>query len=283
MTKHLGLSLVVVWGLGSLPARASQVLPPEVAQVMTEIDRAASSQNLERVMRHYSEDFSNSDGQTKAALKTGLQKLWAKYSDLSYKTEVTNWQKVGNQYLVEAVTKIEGKQKQAKFKPFKLSAQLTAKQTYQTQTGRLQILRQEIVQETSLLTAGDRPPKLDLRLPNVIGLGRQYTVDAIADTPEYNIMVGAIFAEPVTSNSFLMDKTVDLEPLRSGGIFKIGQAPYKEGNYWVSAVIVREGGISIAGQRLQVSKDQVGDQYKPAPDLPVRSLIRPSIRRAPAS
>lgn len=283
MTKHLGLGFAILWAVSGLPAWANQPVPPEVTQVITEIDRAASSQNLDRVMRHYAESFSTSDGKTKTLLKQSLQKLWSQYSDLTYNTEILNWQKVGNQYLIEAVTKIEGKQKLAKFKPFKLSAQLTSKQTYQPQAGRLQILRQEILRETSLLTAGDQPPKVELRLPNVIGLGRQYTVDAIADTPEYNIMVGAIFAEPVTKDSFLMNKTVDLEPLRSGGIFKIGQAPYKEGDYWISAVIVREGGITIAGQRLQVSKDQVGDQYKPAPDIPVRSLIRPSIRRSPAS
>jgi hypothetical protein len=262
----------------------SQPVPPEIVQLVTEVDRAASKQELEQVLRFYADGFEHSDGLTKDTLKTSLRELWSRYSQLSYKTEVKNWEQKGNQYTVEAVTKIQGNQKEAKFKPFKLTAELISKQTYQQKDGKWQILRQDITQETSILTAGNQPPIVELRLPNVIGVGRQYSLDAIAETPDYNIIVGAIFTEPVSANGFFKDRSVDLEPLRSGGIYKIGQAPYKEGNFWVSAVIVREGGITITGKRLRVSKDEVGDQYKPLPDVgPVRSLIRPSIPRIPAS
>lgn len=286
-TRTILLAIALISGLfPQVPdARAAnEVLPLEIAQIVTEIDRAASKQELDQLLGFYADGFSHSDGLTKDSLKTSLRELWAQYSQLNYKTQVKSWEQKGNQFIVEAVTKIQGNQKEAKFKPFRLSAELTSKQTYQQKNGKWRISRQDILQETSTLTAGNQPPKVEMRLPDVIGVGRQYSLDAIAETPDYNIMVGAIFTEPVTATGFFKDKTIDLEPLRSGGIYKIGQAPYKEGNFWVSAVLVREGGITITGQRLRVSKDEIGEQYKPAPDIgPVRSLIRPSIPRTPSS
>lgn len=279
------IALASAFTLTDLNAKAAtQPLPPEIAQIVTEVDRNASSQDLDRLLRSYADGFSHSDGLTKDSLRASLRELWSRYSQLSYKTEVKNWEQKGNQYTVETVTKIQGNQKEAKFKSFKLSAELTSKQTYQQQDGKWQISRQDVLQETSTLTTGTQPPQVQMRLPNVIGVGRQYSLDAIAETPDYNIMVGAVFTEPVTTAGFFKDKTIDLEPLRSGGIYKIGQAPYQEGNFWVSVVLVREGGITISGQRLRVSKDEIGEQYKPAPDVgPVRSLIRPSNPRIPAS
>jgi ketosteroid isomerase-like protein len=265
-------------------AAPDQPAPRELVNAVEAIDQAGNKQDVDGVLRFYADGFSHSDGLTRETLKTSLRDLWQRYSKISYKTEIKNWELKGNQYFFEAITNVQGNQKEAKFKPFSLSAELSSKQVLQQKDGKWQILRQDILQESSLLTAGDKPPKVEMRLPNVIGLGRQYSLDAIAETPDFNIMLGAIFEEPVTATGFFKDKTINLEPLRGGGIYKIGQAPYKEGNYWISVVMVREGGIAISGQRLRVSKDEVGEQYKPLPDIGVvRSRIRPSIPRQPAS
>ncbi|MGA1475692.1 MAG: nuclear transport factor 2 family protein, partial [Prochlorothrix sp.] len=58
--------------------------------------------------------------------------------------------------------------------------------------------------------------------------------------------------EAVRQESYGAITEIGLEPIVSGGIFKVGRAPGVEDTRWISAVVVRKGGITFVTQRLQV-------------------------------
>jgi ketosteroid isomerase-like protein len=244
----------------------ANLAPQGLVKAIANLDGAASKQDLQRVMEFYPDSFKQGDGLTKQKLRESLEALWQKYKDIQYQTEIIKVEPKGDTYIVETMTKIRGTHGQGESQ-FKLVATLTSVQTYQNKGDNWQILRQDILTERSTLISGENPPTVELRLPQVIGIGRQYALDAIVTEPlEASLLLGAVVEEKVNASNFIKDVTIDLEALKSGGIFKIGQAPYNEGDRWISVVLVRENGISINSQRVRVSKDLVGGQYTPLPE-----------------
>jgi ketosteroid isomerase-like protein len=240
--------------------------PQGLVKAIANLDNAASKQDLQGVMNFYADNFKQGDGLSRQKLKESLEALWQRYKDISYQTEIVKVEPKGDTYIVETKTKIKGTQGEGESK-FKLVASLTSVQTYQNKGENWQIIRQDILTERSSLVSGEKPPTVELRLPEIIGIGRQYSLDAIVTEPlESSLLLGAVVEEKVNPTNYIKDVTIDLEALKSGGIFKIGQAPYTEGDRWISVVLVRENGISINSQRVRVSKDLVGGQYTPLPE-----------------
>jgi ketosteroid isomerase-like protein len=264
----LATSLTAVASVGKSVAVAAtaETAPPELVNALKSLDAAASKKDINTVMQFYTPNFAHGDGLTKQKLHDSLEGLWKRYKDIKYNTELTKWERKGNTYTVETLTRIQGT-KPGNDGEYKLDAQLVSTQVYQANGSNLQISRQDIVSEKSFITSGEKPPKVDLRLPDRIGVGRQYSLDAIIPEPlGTSLLLGTILEEDVSPENYLKDATVELEPLRAGGVFKIGQAPYKSGDRWISVVLIQETGITISSQRLRVSKDVVGNQYKSLPE-----------------
>ncbi len=250
-------------------------LLPELQATLAAIDQSASERNLDRLLQYFAPEFQSSDGMNLEQLRAHLQTLWGRYGQMQYRTTVDGWEQREGNYILKTTTTIRGGQPKEK-DDFTLEAKISAEQTYRWQNNRWQILRQNILTEQSVLKAGEDPPPVELRLPTEIGVGRNYTVDAIVTRPLGNgFVLGAILEEPVNTNNYLKERSVDLSPLRAGGIFKIGSAPFREGQRWVSAVLVQEGGITIVTQRLRVSRNFTGNQYTPLPDLPPNRRLPP--------
>lgn len=257
-------------------AQSSQPAPPELSNIVYALDKAASSQDLEAVMKYYAPSFNHADGLTRDGYKQTLRDLWQRYKKISYRTEVSKWDKQGDIITAETVTMVVGA-KASENDNFKLDARVSSKQTYKSINGQLQILSQQVLSEQSSLSTGDAPPPVSLKVPELIGVGRQYVLDAIVTEPLGNsLLLGAAIEEPVEAKNYLNDNTINLRPLRAGGLFKIGQAPFASGDRWISVVLVRESGITITSQRLRVSKDFTGNQYTPLPEPDVTpSRVRP--------
>lgn len=258
-------------------AATSEATPPELVNAISTLDSAASKKDINTVMQFYTPNFAHSDGLSKQKLRESLEGLWKRYNNIKYKTEVTKWDRKGNTYTVETLTRVQGTKPGAEGE-FKLDAQLVSTQVYQVGSGNLQISRQDILSEKSSITSGEKPPTVELRLPDQIGVGRQYALDAVIPEPlGANLLLGSIVEEEVSPANYLKDTTIELEPLRAGGVFKIGQAPYTPGDRWVSVVLVQETGITISSQRMRVSKNNIGNQYKSSPEsATTRSRVRPA-------
>jgi ketosteroid isomerase-like protein len=258
-------------------AATSDTAPTELVNAISSLDAAASKKDINAVMQFYAPNFAHGDGLTRQKLRDSLEGLWKSYTDIKYNTKVTKWERKGNTYTVETMTQIQGT-KPSNHGEYKLDAQLVSTQVYQPNGSNLQISRQDIVSEKSFLTSGEKPPKVELRMPDKIGVGRQYSLDAVIPEPiGHSLLLGTIVEEDVSAENYLKDSTVELEPLRAGGVFKIGQAPYTTGDRWISVVLIQETGITISSQRLRVSKDVVGNQYKSLPEaLTTPSRVRPA-------
>ena len=274
----LATSVTAVASVGKSVAVAatSEATPPELVNAINNLDSAASKKDINAVMQFYTPNFTHSDGLTKQKLRDSLEGLWKRYNNIKYSTEVTKWDRKGNTYTVETVTRIQGA-KPGNDGEYKLDAQLVSAQVYQANGDNLQMSRQDILAEKSSITSGEKPPKVELRLPDKIGVGRQYALDAVIPEPlGTNLLLGSIIEEEVSPANYLKDTTIELEPLRAGGVFKIGQAPYTVGDRWVSVVLVQETGITISSQRMRVSKNTVGNQYKSSPESATTpSRVRP--------
>lgn len=262
--KVLAVSIVIA-PVVIHPAQAAvkaNNFPAGLFQAIATLDSAANRQDLAGVMKFYSDDFKHSDGMTKPMFQEILQKFWQTHRGIQYRTEIINIESKGEQYQVETMTKVTGT-----VNDFKLIANLSSIQTYQNKNGSWQILAQEVLTERTSLRSGDKPPTVELRLPDVIGIGRQYALDAIVIEPVGNsLLLGAVVEKKVNPANYLKDVTIPLQTLRTGGIFRIGQAPYREGDRWISVVLLRENGLAINTQRLKVSKNFVGRQFTPLPE-----------------
>ncbi len=249
-------------------------VPTGLASAITNLDNAANNRDLPGVMQFYVSEFTHGDGLTKQKLRESVEILWQRYKDLQYRTEISKIETKGDTFKVETITRIKGTQGKGESQ-FKLLAEVTSVLTYQSKdqskdqnkAENWQILRQDIISEKSSLVSGEKPPTVELRLPENIGIGRQYALDAIVTEPlGASLLLGAVIEEKVNPANYIKDAAIELEALSSGGIFKIGQAPYSEGDRWISVILVRENGVTINSQRLRVSKNFVGGQYTPLPE-----------------
>jgi hypothetical protein len=243
------LTLGVAVGLPSpIEAASGQTAPSQLKTALTRIDEAANRRQINELMQFYSPKFANSDGLNRQDIQKSLTQLWQRYPQLTYRTELQSWQKQSQGTVAETVTYISGIQ-QLNGREFKLNATVRSRQYFQGN----KIIKQEILSERTVLTSGVKPPTVEVKIPERIGVGQQYNFDAIVKEPlEDDVLLGAAIEEPVRSSAYLQPSVYDLDALPAGGLFKVGKAPNKAGNYWVSAIVIRADGMTMVTRRLQV-------------------------------
>lgn len=242
--------LVLTLGTTSSPVRASNAAsaPPQLKDILSRIDAAATGRNLPQVMQFYATGFSNSDGLDRQELEKALTRLWQDYPRLTYRTELVSWQQDGDKTIAETITRIEGV-RQFEGQTYRLRAQLRARQQIRDR----QILQQDILTEQTQLLLGASPPTVTVKLPEKVTVGQQFSFDAVVQEPLGNdFLLGAVTEEAVRPTNYFNLAPSKLEPLAAGGIFKIGRAPQEKADRWISAILVRQGGITVVTQRLRV-------------------------------
>jgi hypothetical protein len=254
-------------GFGPLGRQSAIAAPPETAPaalktLLTQVDVAANSKNAPAVLKFYGDTFTHSDGLTRQTLEQSLTKLWQQYPQLTYRTELKSWEQDGTGIQAETITYITGTQ-QVKGRSLKLEAKLQSRQRVEGQ----KIIRQDILAEQNKVTSGDKPPTLQVLLPEEVRAGQTYNFDAIVQEPlENDLLLGSAIVESVNPEAFLTLPSVELEPLLSGGLFKVGRAPNTPTSQWLSAIVMRHSGMTMVTQRLRV----VGRIVKPLKGTPTR-------------
>ncbi len=246
------LLLALTSGLGKaaeVVLRSGDTAPAELTQIVTQLDQAASREDRRGVMRLYSRSFTHSDGLTYRTLNDALNNFWNRFSNLNYRTVITGWQQDANGLVAETTTTVRGTQ-MLEGRVMNLTATIRSRQRYENG----KIAQQEILAEQVRLTSGQNPPTVQILLPEQVSLGREFNFDAIVQEPLGDrLLLGAAVDAPVDPSQYIMPAPADLELLPAGGLFKIGRAPATPGSRWLSAVIVREDGITIETRRLRVT------------------------------
>ena len=235
-------------GWKSAIAATPDTAPPELKNTITQIDAAANSRNVQGVMQFYSPNFTHADGLNRQSMEKTLTTLWQRYPQLRYSTQLQSWQAEGNAIVAETVTQITGTTP-VEGRDWTFNSTIRSRQRYEGQ----KIVSQEILSERTQLTSGERPPTVDITLPQQVRVGQEYQFDAIVREPlGDDMLIGATLEEAVRADKYLESGSVELEDLNAGGIFKVGRAPATEGKYWISAVLIRHDGITAITQRLPV-------------------------------
>ena len=249
-----GLLGVVFWGatgfaLGEVRAQEPpETAPAELTTLIEGIESAANRQDVNGVMQFYSQDFSTTDGLDRRSYEQVLTQLWQNYSNLNYQTKLQSWQQEGSAIVATTVTEITGTQ-DFNGRDFQLSSTITSQQRIENQ----KVVQQEVLAERNQLTSGENPPTVTLSIPEQVKPGQEYSVDAIVEEPlGEEIMIGTAIEERVTPRAYLTEFPLELEFLPSGGVFKVGTAPKTPGNNWISAILMRPGGITLVTQRLKI-------------------------------
>ncbi|MGL5081823.1 MAG: nuclear transport factor 2 family protein [Microcoleaceae cyanobacterium] len=238
-------------GLRLQPVQAAEVsgtAPAEITNLLTGVEAAANRQDIESVMGFYSEAFTTSDGLNHQGLEQALTQFWQNYKMVDYKTELQSWEQDGSAFVTTTVTQVSGTQ-ELNGREFQLTSMITSKQRIENQ----KIVQQEILTERTEVKAGDKPPTVTFRLPEQVKVGGDFNVDAIVQEPlGEEVLLGTAIEEPVRTRGYFAPAPFQLEFLVSGGLFKIGTAPSTPQANWVSAILIRRGGMTLVTQRLRV-------------------------------
>jgi hypothetical protein len=258
---ELGLAAIALsWaGVARAELQPASTAPAELVQTLDAIDEAAGNQDVEGVMNYISPDFTHEDGLDADSFEAALEAFWERFDSLSYSTEILGWQAEGNEWVAETRTTILGTDPVGS-RTGQLRAVIESRQEF----SEAQLVSQSILREESELTLGDNSPNLDVNLPEKVGVGQSFSFDAIVLEPLGDrILLGSAYDEPVSVEGYTTPAIIDLDLLSAGGLFKIGRAPAELGDRWISAIIVREDGITAITRRLQiVSPDEVPGEFQ---------------------
>ncbi|MEI6446109.1 MAG: nuclear transport factor 2 family protein [Nostocales cyanobacterium ELA583] len=250
ISSLLAIGLSSTWEL----AQADQpgTAPATLTNLLTQIDSAANQGNINGVMQFYSPTFTHGDGLNRKAMEQALTGLWQRYPKLRYTTKLESWKSEGNTIIAETVTNISNLPTSGTGNNnLTLKSTIKSRQTVKD----AKIVRQDILSERTQLTAGSKPPQVEIKLPQQVNVGEKYSFDAIVQEPlGEDFLLGTAMEEPIQGNKLLNPTIANLEFLNAGGLFKTGRAPSTPGTQWVSAIIRRGEDMTIITQRLQVVK-----------------------------
>jgi len=230
----------------------TEPIPPEIQTLITQMDQAASQEDLEAVMDLVSRDFANADGLTHETLEQALETFWERYDNLTYTTTINNWERDGEAVVVETTTQITGTQELGA-RSLALDSTLTSRQRYEE--GKL--VQQEILTEQNQVTSGQNPPELMVNLPEQVPIGRSFNVDVVVEEPLGDRqLLGTALEESITPEAYQISPAIDLELLTAGGLFKVGRAPALPDQRWISGLLIREDGLVMVTRRVRFAAEE---------------------------
>ncbi|AGY60338.1 hypothetical protein GKIL_4092 [Gloeobacter kilaueensis JS1] len=262
--KHLSrrwlFTLVVVCTLAIVPVpgqAANEVLEARIRATVEKIDAASNKQDLEALLVNYAPGFRSADGLTYEATRKAVAALWSKLSQPTYQTNVTAVVPQKNQVRVNATTFLNAGYKSDLGEPGKLESQVETSSLYEEQQGAFKLVSQRVLAERTKLSIGSNPPQVNLNLPEAVRVGRPFKIEAILPTSlQKSPALGGIRLSPITARSPGAVEAPALEPLRTGGLFKTGQAPQRPTDQAITLAIVRQGGLLLVNQRLKVTEGE---------------------------
>ncbi len=252
--RTLIVASLLSWGMmGGLSYDAQAESPPaELTETIFEIEDAANDKDIDKLLEHYSDDFTNTDGLSIETLANSLEQMWENYSQLTYITEIESWSEEDGLLVAETLTKIQGTQEEGS-RVTNLDSTIRSLQYFKDS----KLVNQEILAEQSRLTSGDNPPQVEIIAPETVKTGEKYNFDLIVDEPlNDKVLLGAIKEEKTASNLYLNPTDLELKPLPAGGIYKTGTAPLLPDSHWVSAILVRGDGITTISHRVNIKEEK---------------------------
>lgn len=229
-------------------AAPANTAPKNLTQFLNSLETAANNEDTTAVRAAYSSDFTTESGLNGETLAQKLETLWERYDQLDYQVDLQNWETQGDTLVAETVTRIRGL-RNAQGRDVVLEATLRSRQEIRGD----QIVSQEMLSEQSKVYIGDNAPRVKVSAPKQVEVGQDFSFDVIVQDPiEDDILMGTALEEEVTAQGYLNPQNLELEILPAGGIYRLGEAPTAPGKRWLSAIVVRDNGMTLVSQRLNI-------------------------------
>ncbi len=94
--------------------------------------------------------------------------------------------------------------------------------------------------------------KLDISIPEKVLTGSNYNIDIIVNNPLDNIAIAGGLKQHLEGDIF--NQTISLEPLATGGIFRVTRAPIKPGTQVWTGLIAHPKGIVTFTKSVEIVK-----------------------------
>jgi hypothetical protein len=222
-------------------------VPASITNLLSKIDRAANSRQLTALAENFAPSYTV-DGMSRSEWQQKISGLWQRYPNLRYQTTIQSWKPDSNGFLVDTLTQVEGSQIQGGKK-----SSIFAKIQSRQRISNGKITQQQILSEQVKSTSGNKPPSVELTLPEKVRTGEDYSIDAIVQEPlNDDVMMGALSEQSVSGSNYGKATAYKLELLSTGGLYKNTKAPNKAGDIWLSAIFVRSDGMTIVTRRIHV-------------------------------
>ncbi len=263
--SSLTISLVLLVAAG---AQAQSVEEAAVKATLTHLDDTASRCDVEGMLTRYSPNFKSKDGLNIEATRKALTSLCTKIDKPVYRSTVLSFKKLAKGVLeVVATTNMTATYRTELPKPAQLVSTVESLDRFEAVKGVMKLVGQEILAENTTISIGEKPPRVNLNLPTMVKPGRDFKIEAILPTPlQDSPALGGISLTPINLQTSTTLQLPTLEALRSGGIFKTGQAPSRQEDQSVTLAFVQDGGMILVSQRLRVTNAE-----PPTNSLPSKS------------
>ncbi len=224
--------------------------PPDLVALLEQMDESANAKRLKPFMKNFETSFTHDDGLNRRQLKQTVRSFWKQFDELTYKTTLESWEEISpGLYKTMTLTAISGQQQSGTPGSRTLTATVRSEQQVQNS----KIVSQKVLEEKSQITSGTKPPTVRINLPTTVAVGEDYYFDVIVDEPLGDrILLGAAIEESVNPEGYLNPSKFEIQSLATGGLFKIGQAPKKPTDQWISALLIQDGGMYLMSQRISV-------------------------------
>lgn len=266
LSAYFGLTISLVL----LAASAVQAQSGEEAAVkatLTHFDETASRCDVEGTLTRYSANFRSRDGLNVEATRKALTSLCTKIDKPVYRSEVRSLKKLPKGLLeVVTTTNMTASYRTELPKPAQLVSTVESLDRFESVKGVLKLVSQEILAENTTISIGEKPPRVNFNLPTTVKPGRDFKIEAILPIPlQDSPALGGISITPINARTSTTLRLPPLEALRSGGIFKSGQAPSRQEDQSLTLAFVQDGGMILVAQRLRVTNTE-----PPAISLPIK-------------
>ncbi|MBC8122270.1 MAG: nuclear transport factor 2 family protein [Gemmatimonadaceae bacterium] len=235
---------------------AAPELIARVTEMVSRMDQAASSKDIQALLGYYGQDF-RSDGLKPVDTRQAITGLWAKLQEPVYRTEVESITEQKGQVVVTGTTRLQAVYSPGVALPtmgvVRLSSVVGSVSRFDKTS--LKLVAQEIRSERTTITAGTKSPVVNLTIPASVRPGQDFKVEAVLEGPldEGNPALGGISLIPLNMRTAAVPDSPSLEPLRAGGIFKTAKAPGQSEDQVVTLAFIRTSGLVLISQRLKVT------------------------------
>jgi hypothetical protein len=236
-------------------AQAQSVDEIAVKATLAHLDDTASRCDVDGMLTRYSPNFKSNDGLNLEATRKALTSLCTKIDKPMYRSSIRSFKKLSKGLLeVVTTTNMTATYRTELPKPAQLVSTVESLDRFESVKGVMKLMSQEILAENTTISIGEKPPRVNLNLPTMVKPGRDFKIEAILPTPlQDSPALGGISLTPINAKTSTTLQMPPLEALRSGGIFKSGQAPSRREDQSLTLAFVQDGGMILVSQRLRVT------------------------------